>query len=37
MRTKISQLEDKWQFLSAFDGLDGCYISMKCSRGGLTD
>ena len=35
MRTKISQLEDNWQFFSAFCGLDGCHISMKCPRGGL--
>ena len=33
MLTAISQMEDKWQFPSAFGGMDGCHISMKCPRG----
>ena len=34
MLTAISQTEDKWQFLSAFGGVDGWYILIKCPRGG---
>ena len=34
MLTAISQMEDKWQFLSAFGGVDGWYILIKCPRGG---
>ena len=30
----ISKMEDKWQFPSAFGGVDGCHISMKCPSGG---
>ena len=30
----ISQMEDKWQFPSAFGGVDGCHIPMKCPSGG---
>ena len=34
MLTAILQMEDKWQFPSAFGGVDGCHIPMKCSSGG---
>ena len=34
MLTAILQMEDKWQFPSAFGGVDGCHIPMKCPSGG---
>ena len=34
MLTAISQMEEKWQFPSAFGGVDGCHIPMKCPSGG---
>ena len=34
MLTVILQMEDKWQFPSAFGGVDGCHIPMKCPSGG---
>ena len=34
MLTEISQIKGKWQFPSAFGGVDGCYIPTKCSSGG---
>ena len=34
MLTAISQMEDKWQFPSAFGRVDGCHIPMKCPSGG---
>ena len=33
MLTAILQMEDKWQFPSAFGGVDGCHIPMKCPSG----
>ena len=30
MLTAILQMEDKWQFPSAFGGVDGCHIPIKC-------
>ena len=34
MLTVISEMEDKWQFPSAFGGADGCHITMKCPSSG---
>ena len=34
MLTSTLQMQNKWQFLSTFGGVDGCYIPMKCPRGG---
>ena len=34
MLTAILQTEDKWQFPSAFGGVDGCHIPMKSPSAG---
>ena len=34
MLTSTLQMQNKWQFPSTFGGVDGCYIPMKCPRGG---
>ena len=36
MLTAILQMEDKWEFPSAFGGVDDCHIQMTCPRGGNT-
>ena len=33
MLSSILQMEETWQFLSAFGGVDCCHIPMKCPRG----
>ena len=34
MLAAILQMKDKCQFTSAFGGVDGCHIPMKCPSGG---
>ena len=32
MLTGILEMEEKWQFPSAFGEVDGCHIPMKCPK-----